>query len=164
MLTSIFNIMCLLWCVLHTGNYSFCFPRWCISLPSSHTWCCSAFSSEGSCWMEHLKESASCSTPRYRQIKRLVQCREEKEIQIVLWHSFCFCNAVGNLGRCAGVAAGSYAGFLCAGPWLWVHYRLLFLQPQEQQLPPWCLHRLLHKLPHICAGYSGGLCCPWFPS
>jgi len=43
---------------------------------------------------------------------------------------------VGNLGKCAGVATGSHAGFLCTGPRFWVRHRLLLLQSQEQQLPP----------------------------
>lgn len=106
------------------------------------------------------RESPTCSTPRYVQIKLGVAQRGEADVDhrpdacVFRFHPF----LAGNLGGCAGVAAGSDTGLLRLGTWLWVYYCLLLLQSQEQQLPPRCLHCLHHKLPHVCAGHTCRIC------
>lgn len=62
-----------------------------------------------------------------------------------------------DLGGHPGVAPGGHAGVLRSGPGLRLHHRLLLLQPQEQQLPPRRLHRLLHQLPDLAARHAGGV-------
>lgn len=145
------------------------FSRWCTSPLSSPTWCCSASSSGASCWMELQRESPTCS------IQRCVETTlrwAEKHFCASVFPGFCWnpffslslsLSLAENLGRRSGVAAGCDAGLLCSGSGLWLCYCLLFLQPKEQQLPPWCLHSLCHKLPHISARHSRGVRCARLP-
>lgn len=92
-----------------------------------------------------------------------IWCSAEKGRQmwtVALMHVFFHAHPflAGNLGGRAGVAAGSHTGLLRLRTWLWLYYCLLLLQSQEQQLPPWCLHCLHHKLSHVRAGHACRIC------